>query len=116
MSLELVRGLYDYHRWANRRLFEVAKALGEATTRDMGKHWSVPTLKAMFVHLYGADAIWLARWTAVSPDRILRDADVPRLDALRPAWDLLESQQRAFVEGLSEGDFAAWCSTGTRRA
>ncbi len=72
----------------------------------MGKQWSVPTVKAMFVHLYGADAIWLARWTAASPGRIRGDADFPALDALRPAWDLLEGQQRAFVEGLTEGDLA----------
>jgi uncharacterized damage-inducible protein DinB len=106
MSVELIRGLYDYHRWANRRLLDVASELGEAATRDMGKQWSVPTVKAMFVHLYGADAIWLARWTAASPGRIRGDADFPALDALRPAWDLLEGQQRAFVEGLTEGDLA----------
>ena len=42
MSLGLIRGLYDYHRWANRRLFDVAAALGEeACARDMGKHFSV---------------------------------------------------------------------------
>ena len=29
MSLEMVRKLYDYHRWANRRLFDVASTLGE---------------------------------------------------------------------------------------
>jgi uncharacterized damage-inducible protein DinB len=45
MSLAMVRNLYEYHRWANRRLFDVALALGEdACARDMGKHVSVPTL------------------------------------------------------------------------
>ena len=44
MSSTLIRGLYDYHRWANRRLFDVAVALGEdAGTRDMGKQFSFPT-------------------------------------------------------------------------
>ena len=34
-ALELVRGLYDYHWWANRRLFDVAAALGqEAADRE----------------------------------------------------------------------------------
>jgi uncharacterized damage-inducible protein DinB len=106
MSVELIRGLYDYHRWANRRLFEVASGLGDAATRDMGTHWSVPTVKGMFVHLYGADAIWLARWTATTPDRIARDPEFPTLEALRPVWDAMEARQRAFVEGLSEGDLA----------
>ena len=43
-------------RWATRR-----------STRDMGKHWSVPTLKGMFAHIYGADTIWLTRWKGASP-------------------------------------------------
>ena len=29
MSLEMIRGLYDYHRWANRQLFDVALERGE---------------------------------------------------------------------------------------
>jgi len=45
MSVELIRELYDYHRWANRRLFGIASDLGdEVILRDMGKHWSFPTI------------------------------------------------------------------------
>ena len=37
MSLEMIRGIYDYHRWANRTLFDIALARGdEAVERDMG--------------------------------------------------------------------------------
>jgi uncharacterized damage-inducible protein DinB len=106
MAGELIRELYDYHRWANRRLFEVAVGLGDAVTRDMGKHWSVPTVKAMFAHLYGADAIWLARWKGGAPTRLLGDADVPTLADLRARWDALEVEQRAFVDGLTDTDLA----------
>ena len=64
MSLDLIRGLYDYHRWANRRLFDVALALGEdLAARDVGKQFSYTTIREMFGHLYGADRIWLSRWT-----------------------------------------------------
>ena len=28
MSIEMIRGLYDYHRWANRALFDIAVARG----------------------------------------------------------------------------------------
>jgi uncharacterized damage-inducible protein DinB len=101
----LVRELYDYHRWANRRLYEVAAALGpEAVSRDMGAHWSVPTLKGMFAHVYAADEIWLARWKGASPSRLAGEADFPTLAALRARWDALEAEQRAFVEGLGEAD------------
>ncbi len=106
MSTDLIRGLYDYHRWANRRLFEVAAELGDAVTRDLGKHWSVPTVKGMFAHLYGADSIWLARWKGTSPARNPGDADFATLADLRQVWDGFEAEQRAFVEGLGDADLA----------
>jgi uncharacterized damage-inducible protein DinB len=104
MGMELIRELYDYHRWANRQLFDVTAGLGDAVTRDMGKHWSVPSLKGMFAHVYGADFIWLSRWKGVSPARLPGDADFQALGDLRAAWDRLEAEQRAFVEALGEAD------------
>jgi uncharacterized damage-inducible protein DinB len=106
MAPTLIRELYDYHRWANRRLFDVALGLGDAVTKDMGKHWSVPTVKGMFSHLYNADALWLARWKGTSPQRIAGDANFATMGDLRAHWDLLEAEQRAFVESLVEADLA----------
>lgn len=103
MSTELIRNLYGYHHWANRRLFDVAVGLGDAAVvRDMGKQWSVPTLKGMFAHICGADTIWLTRWRGASPSRIPGDADFSSMADLRTRWDALESEQRAFVDGLDE--------------
>jgi uncharacterized damage-inducible protein DinB len=104
MFVALIRELYDYHRWANRRLFDVAAGLGDAVTRDMGKQWSFPTLKGMFAHVYGADNVWLTRWKGSSPSRLLGDADFASLADLRAKWDVLEAEQRAFVDGLGEAD------------
>ena len=66
----------------------------------MGRHWSVPTLKGMFAHIYGADTIWLARWRGTSPSRIPGDADFASMADLRARWDALEAEQRAFVSSL----------------
>lgn len=106
MAVQLIRELYDYHRWANRRLFDVATGLGDAATRDMGKHWSVATVKGMFAHLYGADFIWLSRWKGGSPGRLPGDADFATLGDVQAAWDRLEAEQRAFVDGLTDADLA----------
>jgi uncharacterized damage-inducible protein DinB len=103
-GLEMIRGLYEYHRWANRRLFEVALARGEeAVEHDMGKQWSCPSVRRMFAHLYGADAVWLARWKGGSPTA-LPGADIPSMAALRERWDLLAAEQRAFVDALTPAD------------
>ena len=104
MSIALIREHYDYHRWANRRLFDLAAALGDGVTRDMGAHWSFPTLKGMFAHIYGADNVWLTRWKGSSPSRLLGDADFASMADLRAKWDVLEAEQRAFVVGLAEAD------------
>jgi uncharacterized damage-inducible protein DinB len=107
MSTELIRDLYGYHHWANRRLFDVAVGLGDAALgRDMGKQWSVPTLKGMFAHIYGSDTIWLTRWRGTSPSRIPGDADFSSMADLRVRWDALESEQRTFVNRLDEAGLA----------
>ncbi len=105
METELIRSLYDYHRWANRTLFDVTARLGgEAAAREVGKQFSFPTLKGMFAHLYGADRIWLERWKGASPTRLYGDGDFPTLADLRARWDELEAEQRQFVEPLKPAD------------
>jgi uncharacterized damage-inducible protein DinB len=105
MEPRWIRELYDYHRWANHRLFDVAAGLGDAVTRDMGTHWSVPTVKGMLAHLYSADSIWLARWKGTSPTAMTGD-DFASMADLRARWDRLEAEQRAFVDGLDEAALA----------
>ena len=105
MSTALIREHYDYHRWANHRLFDIAMGLGtDAVIRDMGKHWSFPTLKGMFAHMFAADSIWLTRWKGESPKRLYGDADFTSMADLRTRWDALEAEQRAFVAGLGDAD------------
>jgi len=96
--------LYVYHRWANRRLFDVAAALGEeACASELGKAFSFPTLLRTFAHLYGADWVWLARWKG-QPTGALPGADIPTMAALRTAWDPLCAEQQAFVEAQTPVD------------
>lgn len=96
--------LYAYHRWANRRLFELASALGEETCgREVGKQFSAPTLQRMFAHMYGADALWLARWKGQSMGA-LPGADIATMAALRKEWDALVAEQQAWVEALRPVD------------
>jgi uncharacterized damage-inducible protein DinB len=107
MSIELIRELWQYHHWANRRLFDVAVALGEETAgREMGRQYSAPSLREMFVHLYGADRLWLRRWkgepdTAGGPTYGL---NLQTLAELRSLWDELVSEQERFVGALGEDD------------
>src|SRR5262249_45155818 len=95
------------HHWANRRLFDAAAALGEAVAgRALGAEWSVPTLREMMAHIYGADRMWVRRWQGVSaggggPSYGL---NVPSRPGLRRRWDELLGEQRRYVASLSEAD------------
>jgi uncharacterized damage-inducible protein DinB len=96
--------LYSYHRWANRRLFDVAAALGEeACGRAVGASFSFPTLLRTLAHLYGADWVWLARWKG-QPTGALPGGDIPSMAALRATWDPLVAEQQAFVEAVTPVD------------
>ncbi|HTY79903.1 MAG TPA: DinB family protein [Candidatus Bathyarchaeia archaeon] len=107
MELELIRGIWGYHWWSNRTLFGEVAALGaDGAKKDMGKHWSFPTLKGMLAHIYGADRIWLERWKGGTPTKLHGDADFQGLPDLRTAWDALESEQRAFVGSLGTAELA----------
>jgi uncharacterized damage-inducible protein DinB len=104
MSLDLVRGLYDYHWWANRRLCQHVDGLGEELAgRDVGPQFSMPSVLRMLAHIYGADAIWLARWKGSSPAS-LPGGDIATLTELRGRWDALEAEQRAFLDSLAVSD------------
>ena len=99
-ALDLVRGLYDYHWWANRRLFDVTAGLGEAVAnREVGPQFSFPTIQRMLNHLYGGDAIWLSRWQGHSPSSV-PGVDIPTLAVLREKWDSVEAELRAFLAAL----------------
>ena len=106
MSVAMIRDLYEYHRWANRTLFDFAAALGEPMCgRDVGAQFSHPRVTRMFGHLYGADWIWLQRWKGTSPT-VQPGVDLTTMAAVRAHWDPLEAEQKAFVEGLRESDLA----------
>jgi uncharacterized damage-inducible protein DinB len=106
MSTAMVRDLYAYHRWANRRLFDVASALGDdACARELGSHFSVPTPRRMFAHLYAADTNWLQRFKGVSPPGA-PFLDMASMTEVRAKWDVLEAEQQAFVEALSDAGLA----------
>src|SRR2546427_8000349 len=111
MSVVLVREYWAYHHWANRKLFEVTAALGEeAAGRPVGRQSSDPTLRAMLVHIYGAERFWLETWRGRPPTVVRGDPTyglvIRALGELRRRWDELEAEQRRFLDDLVETDLA----------
>jgi len=112
VGLDTLRTLYAHHRWANRTLLEVAATLGDdVAAREIGKQFSEPTLKRMFLHIYGVDLLWLSRWRGVSPVGSPADLDIldeatvaPTLAALGERWVALERDQASYLDELRASD------------
>jgi uncharacterized damage-inducible protein DinB len=102
MELPMIRELWEYHHWANRKLFDVAVALGEAVAaRDVGAQFSAPTVRGMFEHLVATDRLYCEAWSGRPRPAAV---SVPRLAELRSPWDALEAEQRRFVAALADAD------------
>ena len=101
---DVVHALWAYHHWANRRLFDVTTALGDAVaSRPLGAQFSYPTILGMFAHIYGADSFWLSVWKGQSLGA-LPGGDIGSLSDLRGLWDELEAEQRRYLATLTPDD------------
>ena len=100
----VLRAVYDYHGWANRRLFAAARELGPDVSREVGPQFSFPTVKGMFAHIAGADRIWLDRFQGKPPRPLQKDADFASMDDIATAFEALEVEQREFLASLMATD------------
>lgn len=99
--LDEILQLYDYNRWANRRVLDVVGALTpEQLTRDLGS--SFPSVRDTLAHVLAAEWVWLERWRGSSPTSFPDDSGLDSHAAIVTRWDEHESDQAAFLEDLTE--------------
>lgn len=110
MLAEALRTLYAYNRWASGRLLDtVAQLTPEQFLAPGGP--GVRSVRDGLVHLIRTQRSWLSWWNgSLSADEAYRltldPADFPDVAAVRAAWEAVERDTRAFVEGLSDADAA----------
>jgi uncharacterized damage-inducible protein DinB len=117
MTKDDIRLLYEYDRWANRRMLKAASTLSdEQFTRAMsgGFHCVRDTL----LHILGGEWIWLTYWrnppdspASVSELRAKRDAlfspeAFPNINALQSKWMEVELEQSEFVNRVNNKSLA----------
>src|SRR5215470_2636276 len=95
------RTLYSYNRWANRRLLKAARLVDwQRLTRDLGA--SHRSIHATLVHILWGEWLWLRRWRGESPKQIFSPEDFADSTTLESSWSLVESDQQAFLERLTD--------------
>ena len=105
MLTEVIRTMYDYNAWANRRLLDTCGLVGDEQLRgDVGA--SFGSIHDSLVHIMSGQWIFLVRWKGESPLAMLDPRSFADLSAIRERWDTIERGVRG---GASDG----WATTSS---
>ncbi len=100
---ELLRLLFQYNAWADRRLLDACASLtNEQFTRNLGSSFS--SVRDTVTHLYGAEFAWNERIHGRSPNKLLSGADYPDLTAIRPKLEEMDAYYIDYVSKLTQQD------------
>jgi uncharacterized damage-inducible protein DinB len=89
MTLQELRTLCDFNRWANLRIVDACRALTpEQFTRDLGS--SFPSVRDTMVHVMLAEWVWLERCHGAAPTKFLPGSDFPTLEAVLAHWQSID--------------------------
>lgn len=106
--------LFDYNRWANRRVLDAAAKVPEdAYFFAAAPGLSFGNLHATLVHILVAEVVWLARWQGGVPPEALKDAriageiaghTIPTFEAVKALWREEETKQDVYLAGITDAD------------
>jgi uncharacterized damage-inducible protein DinB len=105
MTVKDLETLFGYGHWANRKLFAVMSTLTpEQFAQPLsGNHGSI---RNTMVHMLSAEWGWLDRCGGPKRGAALDPGNFPTVASLVDAWNRLESQERAFLSTLRDGDLS----------
>src|SRR6266851_4525377 len=94
---ELLRFMFQYNAWADRRLLDACTALTtEQFTRNLGSSFS--SIRDTVAHLYGAEWVWNERFQGRSPAALNPAGAFPDLASARAK---LEEMDQYYIDYVS---------------
>jgi len=100
---ELIRFLYQYNQWADRRLLDACAGLSnEQFSRNLGS--SFGSVRDTLVHLYGAEWVWNERFQGRSPSSLPGASTLTDLASVRAKLEEMDAYYIDFVSKLSQQD------------
>jgi uncharacterized damage-inducible protein DinB len=112
MTKDDIQLLFEYDRWANRRVLRAVSALStEQFTRDLGG--SLRSVRNTLVHILGGEWGWLTYWKEASPgsafltdlwtrhDTLFNPIAFPDVATVQRKWAEVEKDQADFVNRVT---------------
>jgi len=112
MTIDDIRPLYHYDRWANNRVLQAASMLSvEEFTRDLGG--SFRSVRDTLLHIIGSEWVWLKYWKEpptnsalltglrTRRDLLFNPDSFPNVATVQLKWVEVEDEQTEFVNGLT---------------
>ncbi len=100
---ELLRFLFHYNQWADRRILDACAALSnEQFTRNLGSSFS--SVRDTAAHLYGAEYVWNERINGRSPTALVSGAGFPDLASVRAKLEEMDAYYIDYVSKLTQQD------------
>jgi uncharacterized damage-inducible protein DinB len=99
MNVTDILDLYAYDRWANAHVLAIASSLTD-DQRSRRSAASYASVNGTLVHILWSEWVWLGRWP--TPRATTDPRSVSGFEPLRDLWSALESEQRAFLTGLTD--------------
>ncbi len=100
---ELLRFLFQYNLWADRRLMDVCASLsGEQLGRNLGS--SFGSVRDTLAHLYGAEWVWNERFQGRSPMSLPTGTTFTDLASVRAKLEEMDLYFIDYVSKLTQQD------------
>ena len=100
---ELLKFMFQYNAWADRRVLDACAALNnEQFTRNLGSSFS--SVRDTVVHLYGAEWVWNERFNGRSPSALVSGVGFPDLASIRGKLEEMDQFYIDYVSKMTQQD------------
>jgi uncharacterized damage-inducible protein DinB len=100
-----VKEMYDYHTWANAKIFERLKEFPEDVYKKELKSSIFPSIQMVMIHIYLTDTLWLEVMSGKVMKEVLGANDLVRVQAeacslieMETKYNVLSEKYKAFIQ------------------
>ena len=103
MNLIEIQRLYDYNSWANERVLESLRPIGQDGFTD-NRQASPGSIRGVIAHIAGAEWTWLQRWKGTSPGGLLPESEFETVEIAAQRLRTIDHDLQQFTSRLTQED------------